>query len=87
MNHTLPLPFYLLLLQKLNTLQVSSKELGDYAPCEYAEEGNTEPNYSLEAISIPDIPFDFDLVLELDSRFSALASVCMPNKTPAQTNL
>ncbi|XP_074536672.1 cadherin-like protein 26 [Halichoeres trimaculatus] len=72
---------------KLDTLQLRGKELGDYAPHVYAEEENTEPNYALDAISIPDIPFNSDSVLELDSRFSALASACMPSKDPAQTNL
>lgn len=72
---------------KLDTLQLRGKELGDYAPHVYAEEENNEPNCALDAISIPDIPFNPDSVLELDSRFSALASVCISSKNPAQTNL
>lgn len=51
------------------------RELGDYAPRVYADEGDAEINYELDAISIADIPFDPDL--ELDEGFIKLASICM----------
>ncbi|XP_065817798.1 cadherin-2 [Labrus bergylta] len=72
--------------KKLYTLQAPGEELVDYAPHAYAEEEqNTEPNDVLDAISIPDIPFDPDM--ELDSRFVHLASICIPHKNTSRTDL
>lgn len=59
-------------------------ELGDYAPRVYADEGDTEINYELDAINIPDIPFDPDL--DLDMRFIKLASICKPPEWSDSTN-
>ncbi|CAK6957487.1 cadherin-2-like [Scomber scombrus] len=76
-----------LLLKFLNkmlyTLQTPGVELGDYAPHVYAEEGDTETNFELDDISIPDIPFDPDLDLDLDAKFTTLATICMANDTTA----
>uniref|UniRef100_UPI0037E90618 cadherin-like protein 26 isoform X2 n=1 Tax=Semicossyphus pulcher TaxID=241346 RepID=UPI0037E90618 len=72
---------------KLYTLRAPGEELGDYAPHVYAEEKNTEPNDALDAISIPDIPFDPDLDLNLDSRFAVLASVCLPRESTSHKQL
>lgn len=47
----------------LYNLQAPGEELGDYAPHVYAEEGDTETNYELDAISIPGVSFDPDLDL------------------------
>lgn len=65
----------------LYTLEAQGEELGDYAPCVYADERNTETNFELDAISISDIPFDPDLDLDLDFKFSNLATICMANDT------
>ncbi|XP_060914003.1 cadherin-2-like [Labrus mixtus] len=70
--------------KKLYTLQAPGEELVDYVPHAYAEEQNTEPNDVLDAISIPDIPFDPDM--ELDSRFVHLASICSPHKNTSRTD-
>uniref|UniRef100_A0AAQ5XIX5 Cadherin domain-containing protein n=1 Tax=Amphiprion ocellaris TaxID=80972 RepID=A0AAQ5XIX5_AMPOC len=62
--------------KKLYILKAPGEELGDYEPHEYVEEGDEEHSFELDAISIPDVPFDLDL--DLDFRFSNLASICMP---------
>lgn len=67
----------------LCTLQAPGEELGDYSPHVYAEEGETENNFELDAISISDISFDPDRDLDLDFKFSTLASVCMPRESTA----
>ncbi|XP_067449720.1 cadherin-like protein 26, partial [Thunnus thynnus] len=67
----------------LYTLQAPGEELGDYAPHVYAEEGDIETNFEVDAISIPDIPFDPDLDLDLDLKFSTLAKICMANVSTA----
>ncbi|XP_044068451.1 cadherin-2 isoform X2 [Siniperca chuatsi] len=67
----------------LYTLQAPGEELGDYAPHVYAEEGDMETKYELDAISIPDISFDPDLDLDLNFKFNTLASVCMPGESNA----
>ncbi|XP_071401045.1 cadherin-2-like isoform X2 [Centroberyx affinis] len=63
------------------TLQAPGEELGDYAPNLYAEEGETGTDPELDAISIPEIPFDTDMVLDLGPKFNTLASVCGPDAT------
>ncbi|XP_078144473.1 cadherin-like protein 26 [Centroberyx gerrardi] len=63
------------------TLQAPGEELGDYAPNFYAEEGETGTDSELDAISIPEIPFDTDMVLDLGPKFNTLASVCGPDAT------
>lgn len=69
----------------LYNLQAPGEELGDYAPHVYAEEGDTETNYELDAISIPGVSFDPDL--DLNFKFSTLASICMPcESTTVQTS-
>ncbi|CAJ1084859.1 B-cadherin-like [Xyrichtys novacula] len=73
--------------QKLYVLQASGEELYDYAPHEYTEEKNSEPNDSLDAISILDTPFDPESLLGLDSRFNHLASISMLSKKPESTSL
>lgn len=61
----------------LQTLEAPGEELGHYEPNEYADEGDFEHNFELDAISNPEAPFDSDM--ELDSRFLALASICSPD--------
>nr|XP_033484428.1 cadherin-2-like [Epinephelus lanceolatus] len=61
--------------------QAPGEELGDYTPHVYAEEGDPETNFELDAISISDTPFDPNLDLDLDYRFNTLASVCMPSES------
>ncbi|XP_028265520.1 B-cadherin-like isoform X2 [Parambassis ranga] len=65
----------------LYKLQEPSQELYDYEPHVYAEEGAEDCTYELDAISIPDVSFDPDM--DLDVRFSTLASVCMPSDSTA----
>lgn len=67
----------------LYTVEAPGEELGDYAPHVYAEEGDIETNFELDAIPIPDIPFDPDLDLDLDFKFSTLAKICMANVSTA----
>ncbi|XP_070766908.1 cadherin-like protein 26 isoform X2 [Enoplosus armatus] len=75
------------LLKVLNTmlysLQAPGEEQLDYAPHVYAEEGDTQNIYDLDAISISDIPFDPDLDLDQKFKFNTLASLCMPSETTA----
>ncbi|XP_061591780.1 cadherin-like protein 26 isoform X2 [Cololabis saira] len=59
-------------------------ELGDYEPQVYADEGDSAHNYELDDISIPDVSFDLDS--NLDYRFSALASICMPSSVISSDN-
>ncbi|XP_008298221.1 cadherin-like protein 26 [Stegastes partitus] len=73
----------ILLNKHLYALETPGEELGDYAPQVYAEEGDEEHDFELDAISIPDVPFDLNL--KLDYRFSDLASVCMPGDTTAHS--
>ncbi|XP_068609675.1 cadherin-like protein 26 [Brachionichthys hirsutus] len=65
----------------LHNLQAPGVELGDHAPRVYAEEGYTEGSYDLDAISIPDVPFDRDL--DLNYKFRTLASICTPSERTA----
>lgn len=65
------------------TLQAPGEELGDYAPHSYADEGQAGTNTELDAISIPDIPFDPELDLDLDLKFKTLASICMLDPSTA----
>ncbi|KAF7667194.1 hypothetical protein LDENG_00073610 [Lucifuga dentata] len=65
------------------TLQAPGKELGDYTPHLYADEGDAGTNTELDAISIPDIPFDPELNSDLDIKFKTLASICMPDPSSA----
>ncbi|XP_071332827.1 cadherin-like protein 26 [Trachinotus anak] len=65
----------------LTSLQAPGLELCNYTPHVYAEEGETRHDFELDAISIPDVPFDPDSDLDLDIRFSTLASICMPNES------
>ncbi|KAL3974686.1 hypothetical protein ACER0C_023312 [Sarotherodon galilaeus] len=61
----------------INTLQEPGKELGDYVPHVYNEEGDTEHNFELDAISIADVSFDPEMYL--CDKFTTLASICMPS--------
>ncbi|XP_024147802.1 cadherin-like protein 26 [Oryzias melastigma] len=57
--------------------KASGEELCDYEPHVYTEEGDSEHNYDLDVISITEDSSDTDW--DLDSRFSTLASICMPS--------
>ena len=63
-------------LQKTYRLQMQGNELGDYSPHPYAEEGDPETSSQLDAISIPESPFNTDMLLHLGPRFNTLASLC-----------
>lgn len=67
----------------LCNLQAAGEELGDYAPHVYAEEGDTETSYELDAISIPDISFDPNFESDPTFKFNTLASICMSHKSTA----
>ncbi|RVE70763.1 hypothetical protein OJAV_G00067730 [Oryzias javanicus] len=57
--------------------KASGEELCDYKPHVYTEEGGSEHNYDLDVISIAEDSSEADW--DLDSRFSTLASICMPS--------
>ncbi|XP_062315228.1 cadherin-like protein 26 isoform X1 [Osmerus eperlanus] len=59
-------------------LQMQGNELGDYPPHPYAEEGDPETSSQLDVISIPESPFNTDMLLHLGPRFNTLASLCTP---------
>ncbi|XP_045911482.1 cadherin-like protein 26 [Micropterus dolomieu] len=69
----------------LSNLQAPGKELGDYDPHVYAEEGDMQTKYELDAISIPDVTFDLDL--DLNFKFNTLASVSMPGESTAYSTV
>ncbi|CAB1336199.1 unnamed protein product, partial [Coregonus sp. 'balchen'] len=69
-------PLMTLLNHRISILQVPGEELGDYAPHPYAEEGDLETDLQLDAISIPETPFDQDKLLYLGASFNTLASIC-----------
>ncbi|XP_042347606.1 cadherin-like protein 26 [Plectropomus leopardus] len=71
----------------LYSLQAPGEELADYDPRVYVEEGDIKTNYKLDAISIPETPFDPDLDLNLGYRFHTLASICMPSERRETTTL
>ncbi|XP_046896897.1 cadherin-like protein 26 isoform X2 [Hypomesus transpacificus] len=62
--------------KKTYRLQMQGNELGDYSPHPYAEEGDPETSSQLDAISIPESPFNTDMLLHLGPRFNTLASLC-----------
>ncbi|XP_014910231.1 cadherin-like protein 26 [Poecilia latipinna] len=68
---------YNLIKTKVLTLEESGKELGDYEPVIYADEGDFEHNFELDALSDPGVSFDQDM--ELDYTFLPLASICSPD--------
>ncbi|KAM4562238.1 cadherin-like protein 26 isoform 2-T3 [Odontesthes bonariensis] len=57
-------------------LKTPGKELGDYEPHVYAEEGDSKHDFELDAISNPEVSFDPDM--EFDLSFNTLATICMP---------
>lgn len=69
--------------QALHSVQATDKELGDYEPHVYAEEGVEEAGYKLDAIPLPDITFDSNM--DLDHRFKDLASVSMTHESFSNT--
>ncbi|KAM4610050.1 cadherin-like protein 26 isoform 2-T2 [Polymixia lowei] len=69
--------------QRMYTIHVSGEELGDYDPYPYAEEGDPHTSSQLDPISIPEIPFDTDILMHLGPKFNTLASVCLPDAMPS----
>ncbi|XP_041860759.1 cadherin-like protein 26 isoform X2 [Melanotaenia boesemani] len=61
----------------MTSLKAQDKELAVYDPHVYADEGDSNHSFELDAISIPEVSFDPDL--DFDIRFSTLASICMPD--------
>lgn len=66
-------------LQRLLQLQTPQEELSDYKPHCYADEGESEKDQNLDAISIPEIEFHPDILTHLDFQFNKLAAVCRPD--------
>ncbi|KAK2851634.1 hypothetical protein Q5P01_007910 [Channa striata] len=66
--------------KKLHTLQAPGEELGDYVPHVYADEGKSQNNFQLDAISIHDIAFDPEFGQDLDLKFHTLALICVPSE-------
>ncbi|KAM6977611.1 cadherin-like protein 26 [Aplochiton taeniatus] len=58
--------------------QAKGVELGDYAPHPYAKEGDEDTSSQLDAISIPEDPFDTGMLHDLGFKFDTLASICRP---------
>ncbi|KAF3697091.1 Cadherin-2 Neural cadherin [Channa argus] len=71
--------------KRLQTIQVQGEELSDYVPHVYAEEGDSENNFKLDAISIHDISFDPQFFQDLDMKFNPLASISMPSESTASS--
>lgn len=67
------------------TLQEPGKELDDYEPHVYAEEGDADHNFELDDISITDVSFDPEM--DLDIKFNILASICMPSDVTTLQNI
>ncbi|XP_076023055.1 desmocollin 2-like protein [Genypterus blacodes] len=78
-----PYVFTYLLDKMLFDLQAREKELDNDTPHLYADEGRSRTNTELDAISITEIPFDPELDLDLDRKFTTLASMCMPDPSTA----
>ncbi|XP_068454267.1 cadherin-like protein 26 [Clinocottus analis] len=76
-----------LLNKMLSSREVPGEELGDYAPHVYAEEGGMMTSFELNAISIPDIPFDLHMDTHLASKFNTLASICTPTPSNERQGL
>ncbi|XP_011475620.1 B-cadherin isoform X2 [Oryzias latipes] len=76
----------ILLKRALMTMMANQKapstELCDYEPHVFSEEGDSEHNYDLDDISIPEDSSDTDW--DLDNRFSTLASISMPSNITIQ---
>ncbi|XP_047434351.1 cadherin-like protein 26 [Mugil cephalus] len=69
----------------VGTLRAQGQELGDYEPHVYAEEGESEDTIEFDALSIPEVSFDPDSVLDL--KFKNLAAICMQSdSTSTQLN-
>ncbi|XP_029973757.1 cadherin-like protein 26 [Salarias fasciatus] len=65
-----------MLKKELHKLETQSCKQDEYRPHVYAEEGDSQHNFELDAISIAEVNFDPNL--ELDYKFKQLASICMP---------
>uniref|UniRef100_A0A9J8AQ29 Cadherin 26, tandem duplicate 2 n=1 Tax=Cyprinus carpio carpio TaxID=630221 RepID=A0A9J8AQ29_CYPCA len=65
--------------QKLFDLQTRDEEHGIYKPHCYADEGQPMDNDELDAISIPEDDFQPEMLRNLDSRFSQLATISRPD--------
>ncbi|XP_075898207.1 desmocollin 2-like protein isoform X2 [Nelusetta ayraudi] len=72
-----------LLNNKLQSLEAVGEELGDYESHAYADEAAAETLYELDAISLPEIPFDPNM--DLDDRFQHLASIGMTHQSTKTT--
>ncbi|XP_058619518.1 cadherin-like protein 26 isoform X3 [Onychostoma macrolepis] len=70
--------FAILINQKL-ALQSRDEECGIYEPRCYADEGQPTANDELDAISIPEDDFHPEMLKNLDSRFSQLATISRPD--------
>ncbi len=66
-------------LQKLLALQACDEELSIYKLRCYADEGQPTANDQLDAISIPEDDFHPEMLKNLDSRFSQLATISRPD--------
>lgn len=71
--------FHYAFLQKLLALQTCEEELVFYEPHCYADEGQAMDNAELDALSIPENDFHPDMLINLDNRFSQLATISRPD--------
>ncbi|XP_073679437.1 cadherin-like protein 26 [Garra rufa] len=69
----------ILINQKLLALQTREEDLGIYTPHCYADEGQPKASDELDAISIAEEDFHPDMLRNLDSRFSQLATISKPD--------
>lgn len=65
--------------QKLLALQTRDDQHVIYKPHCYADEGQPMDNGELDAISIPEDDFQPEMLRNLDSKFSKLATISRPD--------
>ncbi|XP_077060725.1 cadherin-like protein 26 [Siphateles boraxobius] len=65
--------------KKLLALQTREEEFVVYEPHYYADEGQAMDNAELDALSIPENDFHPEMLINLDNRFSELATISRPD--------
>ncbi|KPP68029.1 hypothetical protein Z043_113322 [Scleropages formosus] len=63
---------------RIHSIEEPGKELRDYTPHAYADEGPPPTDPALEAVSISGDVFDPDALLDLGPKFGGLAAACRP---------
>ncbi|KAJ3585830.1 hypothetical protein NHX12_012238 [Muraenolepis orangiensis] len=72
--------------KKINILQATGEELGDYTPYLFADEGDPDSSPLLDPIPIEEVPFHPDMLLDFGPKFNNLATLCSPHG-PHSTSL